>query len=353
MSHSGIQRLTFVGNDADLTANGTAYGAIASGAIGIWDVDAAAYLSASESFLVNNFVANASIADTSTANAIDVTEALPSAIVPKRFQIVQGQASGNPKCSPIIYSDDVIKINMHPDTPSAAASASFDATGAGVAVGEIHSYKFVITSLDTEYQGFIDPSNDERPSYVGQVINYERVATSAVLDTEFAALVTEFNAIDNMPFTASYTAGTDVLVFTADQEGVNFKLLADFSGLSTAPTVTTVTNNGFVLGNGDGRIIAGYEKMSRAYFGRHNNIYLPMTETLYADAADDYFTIMLTWDQSNKGHANPWLFTGENSILIAVPDGLSTETNWNNAFGNINIGTTDAEIYNKHNRYVG
>jgi len=351
MSHSGIQRLTFVGNDNDLVANGIAYGAIASGQIGIWDVDAAAYLSASESFLVNNFVAAASIADTSVASA--VTTALPSAIVPKRFQIVQGQASGNPKCSPIIYSDDVIKINMHPDTPSAAASASFVATGANIAVGEIHSYKFVITSLDTEYQGFIDPSNDERPSYVGQVINYERVATSATLDTEFGALETEFNAIDNMPFTAAYTSGTDTLVFTAKQEGVNFKLLADFSGLTAAPNSTAITNTGFVLGNGDGRIIAGYEKMSRAYFGRHNNIYLPMEETLYADAADDYFTITLTWDQSNKGHANPWLFTGENSILIAVPDGLSTETNWNNAFGNVNIGTTDAEIYNKHNRYVG
>ena len=43
MSHSGIQRLTFVGNDADLTAAGTAYGAIAAGHIGIWDVDAATY----------------------------------------------------------------------------------------------------------------------------------------------------------------------------------------------------------------------------------------------------------------------------------------------------------------------
>jgi hypothetical protein len=348
MSHSGIQRLTFVGNDNDLASAATAYGAIASGTIGIWDVDAATYLSASESFLVNNFVSATSQAD---AGAVNV--ALPSAIVPKRFQIVQGQATGNPKCSPIIYSDDVIKINMHPDTSSAAATASFVATGANIAVGEIHSYKFVITSLDTEYQGFIDPSNDERPSYVGQVINYERVATSAVLDTEFDALVAEFNAIDNMPFTAAYVGGTDTLTFTADQEGVNFKLLGDFSGLTAAPTSTTITNTGFVLGNGDGRIIAGYEKMSRAYFGRHNNIYLPMEETLYADAADDYFTITLTWDQSNKGHANPWLFTGENSILIAVPDGLSTETNWNNAFGNLNIGTTDAEIYNKHNRYVG
>jgi len=345
MSHSGIQRLTFVGTDQDLTVAGTAYGAIASGAIGIWDVDAATYLSAAESFLVTNFV-------DATAGAGTTNVQLPEAIVPKRFQIVQGQASGNPKCSPIIYSDDVIKINTHPAAASVAANSSVDVSGAAVAVGEVHSYKFVIKALDTSYQNFIAPGDDERISYIGQVINYERVATSAVLDTEFAALVTEFNAIDNMPFTASYTAGTDVLVFTCDLEGVGFQLLCDFDGLSTAPTVTTVTNNAFVLGNGDGKIIAGQEKMSRAYFGRHNNIYLPQDETLYAVTTSNYDTITLTWDQSNKGHANPWLFTGENSITIAVIDGLTTQTNWNAAW-NFTLGTKDAEVYNKHNRYVG
>tara|TARA_E500000318_G_scaffold37145_2_gene35905 strand:+ start:2183 stop:3241 length:1059 start_codon:yes stop_codon:yes gene_type:complete len=352
MSHSGIQRLTFVGTDQDLTVAGTAYGAIASGAIGIWDVDAATYLSAAESFLQTNFVASAAIADTSVANPTDVTVQLPEAIVPKRFQIVQGQASGNPKCSPIIYSDDVIKINSHPATASVAAFSTVDMTGAVIAVGEIYSFKLVIRGIDTSYQGFINPSDSERISYVGQVINFERTATLAGIAADLPALVTEFNAITDMPFTASFNAGTDVLTFTCDIEGVEFDLLADFSGLSTQPTVTTVTNTAFVLGNGDGKIIAGYEKMSRAYFGRHNNVYLPQDETLYAVTTSNYDTVTLTWDQSNKGHANPWLFTGENSITIAVIDGLSTQTNWDNAW-NITLGTTDAEIYNKHNSYVG
>ena len=342
MSHSGIQRLTFVGTDQDLTAAATAYGAIASGAIGIWDVDAATYLSAAESFLQTNFVAG--------VNAGAVNVQLPEAIVPKRFQIVQGQATGNPKCSPIIYSDDVIKINTHPATASVAANSTVDTAGAVVAVGEIHSYKLVIRSIDTSYQGFINPSDSERISYVGQVINFERTATSAVLATEFAALQTEFNAITDMPFTVSYV-GT-VLTFTCDIEGVDFDLICDFSGLSTQPASTVVTNNAFVLGNGDGKIIAGYEKMSRAYFGRHNNVYLPQDETLYAVTTSNYDTVTLTWDQSNKGHANPWLFTGENSITIAVIDGLTTQTNWDAAW-NITLGTTDAEIYNKHNSYVG
>lgn len=344
MSHSGIQRLTFVGNDADLTAAGTAYGAIAAGQIGIWDVDAATYLSANEAFIRTDAVSDA------VGGAADELLGSPM-IVPKRFQIVQGQSVGNPKCSAIIYNDDVIKIEHIIDTAETAATGSIDLTGLTTVVNVEISFKFVVTSLDTEYDSYLNPAGSD--NWIGRVINYSyttsvAITNNATLDAELALLVAEFNAIDNLPLTASYTAGTDVLVFTAEM-GLGFRMLSpDFSAAATPPTVATVTNTGYARGNGDGRIVSSNEKKSFGYFGKHNNLYLPQEQEKFAVAATNYDTVILTWDQSAKGHANPWLFTGENSIEIAVPAGLTTQTNWDNAFG-VAIGGATAQLYNKHN----
>lgn len=342
----GIYNVTFV-TDADLSADGTDFDGISSGEIGIFNVDSGSYLSAAESFLRADFVAASSIADTSSSGA--VTQALATVIVPPRFQIVQGRDVGNPWCSPIIDAEDVQEISFRATTAAHAAKSEVDTSGAAIAVGEIHSYKFVITGLDTSYQGFVDPSSDERPSYVGQIINYERTATSATEDTEFAALVTEFNAIEHMPFTASYNSSTDVLTFTADQEGVNFEMKVDYSGVTTAPTVVTVTDTPFVKGTGDGKDVLGAEKKSQGYWGYHNRMYLPQSPKLYADASANYDMITLTFNKQSQGHTNPWLFTGENVINIAVKDG-STNTNFDAAFGiNLDGSTSETLIYGKYN----
>ena len=338
--------MTFV-TEADLSADGSDFDAIASGEIGIFNVDSGGYLSAAEAFLRTDFAAAASIADTSSSGAVTIQQA--SVIVPQRFQIVQGRDIGNPWCSPIINAEDVQEISFRGTTAAVAGKSSVDLSGASIAVGEIHSYKFVIRGLDTSYQAFVDPSDDERPSYVGQVINYERTATSATLDTEAAALVTEFNAIEHMPFTASYVSGTDVLTFTADQEGINFEMKVDFAGVTTAPTVVTVTDTAFVKGTGDGKYVLGAEKKSQGYWGYHNRIYLPQSPKLYADSSANYDMITLTWNQAARPGSNANMFTGNNIINIAVKDG-STNTNFDAAFGiNLDGATTETVAYGKYN----
>jgi hypothetical protein len=337
----GIYDVTFVATD-DLET-GTDFDGIPSGQVGIFNPDAATptYLSADESFLRTNFGG-----DTATSDTTDVSD--KTLIVPSRFQIVQGRDIGNPWCSPIIYAEDVIEISHTGALAADAAKAAVDVTGASIAVGEIHSYKFVITGLDISYQGFVDPSDSERPSYVGQIINYERTATSAVLDTEMAALVTEFNAIENMPFTASYASSTDILTITADDEGVEFEMKVDYSGVTTAPTSTAVTATAAERGVGDGKSILGAEKKSQGYWGYHNRMYLPQSPKLYADSSANYDMISITYNLQSRGHANPWLFTGENRINIAILS-TATHSNYEAAFGiaNLDGATTPKIIYNK------
>ena len=342
----GKYNVTFA-TEADLSADGSDFDGIASGEIGIFNVDSGAYLSAAEAFLRSDFAAAAAIADTTSAGA--VVQALAPAIVPQRFQIVQGRDIGNPWCTPIINSEDVQEISFRGTTAAVAASSSVDLSGASIAVGENVNYKFVITGLDTSYEAFVNPSDDERPSYVGQVINFERTATSATLDTEQAALVVAFNAIENMPFTASYTSGTDVLVFTCDVEGVGFVMKADFSGVTTAPTVATVTDTAFVRGSGDGKYILGQEKKSQGFWGYHNRLYLPQSPKLYADSSANYDMITLTWNQAARPGSNANMFTGNNIVNIAVKDG-STNTNFDAAFGiNLDGATSQTVIYGKYN----
>lgn len=340
---SGIYRATFV-TEADLSADGSDFDGISSGEVGIFNVDTGAYLSANEAFLQVDFASDTTIADTTSAGAVNVEQS--SVIVPRRFQIVQGRDVGNPWCSPIIQKEDVLRIDCTPKSSAAAATSSIDFTGASIAVGETYSIKFVITSIDFHYENFVNPNDSKNVSYVGQVLQYERTATSATLDTELAAMVVEFNAKDGFPFTASYTSGTDVLLFTCDNEFVSFETKYDFSGITTAPSVTTVTDTKHVVGFGDGRIVRGMEKQTQALFGYQNRIYLPQSPTLYSVASNDYDMISLTFDQGRKGHANPWLFTGENVVNIAIKDG-TTHTNFDNAFG-ANIDGGAATIYSKY-----
>ena len=335
---SGIYRATFV-TEADLSADGSDFDGIASGEVGIFNVDTGAYLSANEAFLSTEFAD-----DTSGAGATD--QQLDTRIIPRRFQIVQGRDVGNPWWSPIIQKEDVLRIDCSPKSSAAAATSSIDLSGASIAVGETYSVKFVITSIDFTYENFVNPNDSKNVSYVGQVLQYERTATSATLDTELAAMVVEFNAKDGFPFTAGYTSGTDVLLFTCDNEFVSFEAKYDFSSITTAPTVTTVTDTKHVVGFGDGRIVRGMEKQTQALFGYQNRIYLPQSPTLYSVASNDYDMISLTFDQGRKGHANPWLFTGENVVNIAIKDG-TTHTAFDNAFG-ANIDGGAATLYSKY-----
>tara|TARA_S200002703_G_scaffold133142_1_gene121198 strand:- start:6725 stop:7750 length:1026 start_codon:yes stop_codon:yes gene_type:complete len=334
----GIYDVLFVSTD-DLES-GSDYDGIPSGQVGIFNPDTGSYLSASESFLQTNFGG-----DTATSDTTDVSD--KTLIVPQRFQIVQGRDIGNPWCSPIINAEDVMEISHAGAAAATAASSTVDLTGATFVVGEIYSFKLVVKGLDTSYQSFVDPSDNERVSYVGQVINFERTATATAVDTEAAAAVVEFNEINDMPFTASYDNATDVLTFTADDEGVDFDLLVDFSGVATPPTSTTVTNTRFDKGVGDGKYVLGHEKRSQGYWGYHNRMYLPQSPKLYADSSLNYDMITLTFNLQNRGHSNPWLFTGENRVNIAVLESV-TPSHFEQAFGIADLdGSSDTTVIYK------
>ena len=78
-------------------------------------------------------------------------------------------------------------------------------------------------------------------------------------------------------------------------------------------------------------------------------MYLPQSPKLYADASANYDMITLTFNKQSQGHSNPWLFTGENVINIAVKDG-STNTNFDAAFGiNLDGSASETVIYGKYN----
>ena len=105
----------------------------------------------------------------------------------------------------------------------------------------------------------------------------------------------------------------------------------------------------FVKGTGDGKYVLGAEKKSQGYWGYHNRMYLPQSPKLYADASANYDMITLTFNKQSQGHSNPWLFTGENVINIAVKDG-STNTNFDAAFGiNLDGSASETVIYGKYN----
>lgn len=350
----GIYNVTFV-TEADLSADGSDFDAIASGEIGILNVETGSYLSAAESFLRTDFASGVSVADADNADgdinaAINVQQA--SVIVPQRFQVVQGRDIGNPWCSPIINAEDVQEISFRGTTAAAAAKGVFDLTDgaadATIAVGEEYSVKMVIRSMAIDYEAFVNPSGRDG-LFIGQVFNFHRTATSATEDTEAAAFVAEFNTVENFDglFTASVSGGA--ITITADQLGVEFDLIVDASGVTTAGNMATVTYTACVRGAGDGQFVLGAEKKSQGYWGYHNRIYLPQSPKLYADSSANYDMITITFNKQSQGHSNPWLFTGENVINIAVKDG-STNTNFDAAFGiNLDGATTETLAYGKYN----
>jgi hypothetical protein len=348
---AGINKMMFVSTAQDLET-GSTYNAIPSGQLGIFNPDSGAYLSANESFLKVDFASDVSVADADNADgdinaAINVAQA--SVIVPTRFQIVQGRDSGNPWSSPIINAEDVKSIFAAGDVANVAASSVWDATpgtDAVIAVGEVYNIKVVIKGIDTAYSSFWNPVASERIQYVGQVINViERTATSATEDTEIAALVAEAQLgklhLDGV-FVVT-TAGGQITL-TAPM-GVDFDMIVDQSGLTTA--AAGPTNTRFVKGNGDGRDILDGEKKTQGLFGYQNRLYLPQTPTVYANTALNYDTLTISWDLASRGSASPTLFTGVNELTMAVPAG-GTRTNWDNALGHT-LGGSNVKIYGKYN----
>lgn len=344
----GKYNVTFV-TEQDLES-GTDFDGIPSGQIGIYNVDSGSYLHAAESFLRTDFVSAASIADTTSSGA--VTQALAPAIVPSRFQIVQGRDIGNPWCTPIIHAEDVQEISFRATTAGVNAKGVFDLTDgaadATIAVGEEYSVKMVIRSMAIDYEAFVNPSGRDG-LFIGQVFNFHRTATSATEDTEAAAFVAEFNTVENFDglFTASVSGGE--ITITADQLGVEFDLIVDASGVTTAGNMASVTQTACVRGTGDGQFILGAEKKSQGYWGYHNRIYLPQSPKLYADSSANYDMITINWNMHARAHSQVDMFTGENVVNIAVKDG-STNTNFDAAFGfNLDGSAGETVIYGKYN----
>jgi len=256
-----------------------AYSAPSAGEIGVWDVDAGAFL-------------------TGAAGSI-LTDA-------KRVQIVQGMGSGNPISTPIIDVKDIVRINYKPWLNAIPTRASQGFNTGDPASGKDVMVRIALRTTPTAYANYyqdgtaVDLSNDgyQFPllgnfSAGRMIFNIEipasvHNATEATFYTALKAAI-ENNITFNALFTFA-TRGVDAEM-TARHLGVEFDVTVQYSDKSGPVGPSNAISPARFNAASNYAIALSAEKSQRARYGNFNRMYFPFNFPTFAQTGFKYDSI--------------------------------------------------------------
>ena len=251
--------------------------ALASTAIGVWDVATGAYLATS----------------------------MMAATGP--IQIVQSTRTGNSFASPLIDVKDIKRISytQYQAPVRHSVAATFGAT---VPTGQSYIFKVAIRTYPTLYEAFANPTNGDLDLSGGgktfPLLGNFSAGRTVIPVVEIAAGTTVANAgiavtnaiqankILNDIFTVSDN-GAGVVTLVARHMGVVFDVACNNTGTYASAITTSVT--GADAGVGHYLLALSDEKAQRTKYGNFNRMYFPMPFDTFASSANTYEVVEISY----------------------------------------------------------
>lgn len=330
--------------------------------IGVWDVEGADWVLATQSLFDTTTAGALSTVDTTAGDPTTAIDSLKTLVNPQwNFETIQfcQSVSGTPGvvATPMIHTSMITSIDYIPHNPAVAREV--EATPPAVTAGDDLQVKFVIRTVPTTYSSFEDPasgltdiSGNNRVFPLGafNTTNHKVITLDCPNQASVAALVTYVVAqvpnnklLDDLLYITDNTTTFDV---TARHAGVMIDVIIEnvTSGVFGSSQVT----EDYEAGSGEGWQVLQDEKLTRGRYGNFNRMYFADSVTQYANTAYSYDKIIINYKTPNwptgagiapAGQTNQVVLYYCDSDGTAPVSGDSGTNTFDTLFGGLTIGT--------------